>query len=158
MKETLDERFWPKVDRGDDGCWQWIGSNNGRGYGQIYFDQRRGLVPAHRVSLMLRDGEWPDGLVDHTCHNRGCVNPDHLRVVSASQNQQNLKGPRAGTRSGVRGVVWSKSSKKWRVQVKSGGKYFHGGVYSDLAEAERAAIALRCRLMTHNDMDRGAVA
>lgn len=34
------------------------------------------------------------------------------------------------------------------------GRTYHGGYFHDLADAERAAIALRNSLFTHNDTDR----
>lgn len=42
---------------------------------------------AARVSYILHYGEIPDSLqIDHLCRNKGCVNPDHLELVTTQEN------------------------------------------------------------------------
>jgi hypothetical protein len=140
--DVLD-RFWQKVDKSGD-CWVWAASTS-RGYGTFRVGDR--LVPAHRFSYQTEVGPIPDGLfLDHHCHNRACVNPAHLEPVTHKKNAERLKGPRANSSSGVRGVSWDKEIKKWRVHVRHNSKAHYGGLFTDLAEAEQAAIALREKL------------
>lgn len=75
------------VAKQDDGCWIWQGSTSGDGrYGQFAFDGL-GVHGAHRASFMLAGGTIPDGLVlDHLCKVTLCVNPDHLEVVTQTEN------------------------------------------------------------------------
>ena len=70
-----------------DGCWEWTGArSNGYGNVEVANRKRRG---AHRVIYELLVGAVPDGLeLDHLCRNRGCVRPDHLEPVTASENNR----------------------------------------------------------------------
>jgi hypothetical protein len=54
----------------------------------------------------------------------------------------------------VRGVHWEKASGKYRVTVRHNYRKYFGGEFDNLADAEAAAIELRNRLFTHNDLDR----
>ena len=82
------ERFWAKV-RKSDGCWDWAASLT-KGYGQFWLDGKQ--VKAHRVAWFLEHGEWPpaDKLVCHSCDNPKCVNPAHLFLGSALDNNRDM--------------------------------------------------------------------
>lgn len=87
---TLEERFWPKVDfLGPNGCWNWSAALSPTGYGRIGLTRQRGHVGAHRVAWSLVHGPIPAGLeIDHLCHNRRCVNPGHLQLVTHAENMR----------------------------------------------------------------------
>ena len=155
------QRFWGKVEKRPDGCWEWTGNTVanqcGFRYGRVSIRRHKYLV--HRVSWGMSHGRIPDGLViDHRCHNTLCVNPAHLHVVTNQENDENRLGPnpsRSGyPRSGFRGVSWDRSQCKWRVGVHHSGRFHSGGYFTDVDEANRAAIALRNRLMSNNLEDR----
>ena len=79
------EAFEAKFVRGaDNECWVWTAHKRSHGYGGF----RMGEVQLAHVAAVLLDGRTvPVGMVvDHTCRNRLCVNPAHLRVVTKRQN------------------------------------------------------------------------
>lgn len=66
-------------------CMLWIGSYNGKGYGQIYIQGKRYYT--HRLAYELSKGEIPEGkVIDHRCRKPPCVNPIHLRAITQKEN------------------------------------------------------------------------
>jgi hypothetical protein len=77
----LEPRFWSRVERrGDDECWPWTATVNGR-YGAFWLrDGELGLErgrkkAAHVVAFRLIHGRWPEPLGLHGCDNQLCCNP-----------------------------------------------------------------------------------
>ena len=72
----------------EEGCWEWRLSRGAAGYGQATVRSRyKRPVGAHRLSYEMHVGPIPDGLtVDHWCFNPPCVNPEHLRLLTLSEN------------------------------------------------------------------------
>src|SRR4051812_6604959 len=106
-EELTDEfiaRFWKHVDKGPD-CWTWKKCLV-KGYPRYYINKVG--VSGHQVSLFLATGELPGPgeHTDHICHNPACVRPEHLRIVTRKQNNENRAGAQKNCKSGVRGVIW----------------------------------------------------
>ena len=77
-------RFWDKVDRTGE-CWEWTGCLSTKGYGKFSLGCQS--LYAHRVSFALFVGPLAeDDIVMHTCDNRKCVRPSHLRRGDYSDN------------------------------------------------------------------------
>lgn len=152
---TIDDHFWTYVDRsnGPESCWEWKGSTV-KGYGR--FNTARGYFLAHRYSYEAAFGPIPaNTLIDHICFNHKCVNPKHLRPASNMQNNEHRHGPNRNNRSsGIRGVTWDKNRKQWSVKVMHCYHCYNAGRFTSLHDAEQAAINLRNKLMTFNDLDR----
>lgn len=155
LRASVADRFWSKVDKAN-GCWQWTAGLSNVGYGAFWDGEK--MNKAHRLSYELSVGPIGEGkLIDHMCHNRTCVNPEHLRQVTSKQNIENHKGAaNVQSKSGVRGVVWVKDCNKWGVYVSHNGKSRYYGVYESIADAEAVAIKTRNELFSHNDRDRQA--
>lgn len=96
-----EDRFWAHVSK-TDGCWLWIPRYLGKllpegekhkstlsNYGTFWDKESGRNVLAHRYSYELHKGKIPEGwdwTIDHLCNVTKCVNPDHLEVVTRSEN------------------------------------------------------------------------
>ena len=74
-----------------NGCWEWRGARNTKGYGTIRVDSYGPAKSAHRVAYSEMVGPIEEGLeIDHLCKNRACINPDHLEAVTRTVNVQRV--------------------------------------------------------------------
>lgn len=95
---TADERFVIRVAYGL-GCWEWMGSYFGTGYGQftVRMGRTRKNWIAHRYAWARTFGPIPDGLwVLHRCDNPKCVRPDHLFLGTHADNMADMKAKGRG--------------------------------------------------------------
>lgn len=84
-RRTTEERFWPRVNKTPT-CWIWTGPT-WRGYGRFWVENGTRHARAHRYAYELLVGPIPKDLtVDHLCHNRRCVNPEHMELVTLAEN------------------------------------------------------------------------
>lgn len=110
---------------GKGGCWDWVGSLHNDGYAAWNTGGKQ--IKVHRASYLLSTGPIPKKrFVVHTCYNRKCVNPDHLKLVDyKGLYQHNLKhGDVArGERNGF-STLTAKKVRRIRRLAESG-KYSH---------------------------------
>lgn len=79
----------------ENGCWISDYAPASNGYSNIGWleDGTARGAGAHRASYSHVHGRIPDGMViDHTCHVRRCVNPEHLRAIPRGENARR-QGP-----------------------------------------------------------------
>ncbi len=88
--------FWDNVALDvADVCWLWAQSVDTRGYG--HFLDGKKIVRAHRRAYELAYGPIPKGegyhgtVVRHSCDNKMCCNPYHLRIGSHDDNMKDMR-------------------------------------------------------------------
>lgn len=120
LLERATNRFWSRVKKMDNGCWEWQGarlpakserypSSLPYGLTSLYKKQIR----AHRFAWEITNGPIPEGsLVLHHCDNPPCVNPEHLYVGDYFDNMRDRR---------VRGrnVIPQDIRNKWAIERKS---------------------------------------
>lgn len=121
-------------------CIEWPRSRGGGGYGQSYALGRRNKRQAHRLAWEQVHGPIPDGLVVmHLCDNPPCVNVDHLRLGTQSENMRDCsaKGRLSPPpRRFQRGEASSTARLTWDDVTAIRRRYAEGGVsQSSLASA-----------------------
>lgn len=93
--ERLRHTGWAVTD---SGCWEWKGSRNAKGYGQLAVGRHSGSDPkrtipmiASRAAYLAWVGAIPDGLVvRHRCDNPPCINPEHLELGTLADNSRDM--------------------------------------------------------------------
>lgn len=99
---SLKCRLLGQIKKQND-CWIWIGNINQGGYGYMEISSKTKL--AHRVSFgFFKQEPNPNLFIIHSCHNRSCINPDHLREGTVKDNAKDCvnanhhtKGESVGT-------------------------------------------------------------
>ena len=74
-----------------DDCHVWTGTKDRLGYGRIWFEKESWLV--HRLSYVIKMNNKDacgHESVHHICANSSCFNPDHLRLVTQSENMAEM--------------------------------------------------------------------
>ena len=83
---------WTKAQRcyrNIKGCWIWQGSTQ-NGYPSVSRGHAKSKVKIHMLALYMATGQLPEPreVSSHLCHNKLCINPDHLVIESIVANSR----------------------------------------------------------------------
>ena len=103
--------FYRQQKQLPNGCIEWTGVKSNVGYGFIGFTYppgktspsglKHGMMTTHKLQFLITHGRHPNYRnVNHTCHLKTCVNPDHLVEGTQSEKMKDMR--RDGIRMGGR--------------------------------------------------------
>lgn len=126
---------------------RWFGKEAGKlntwGHIQIRIGGKHYL--AHRIVwAMFNNGISPDVEIDHFDENKENNKIENLRVSIDGGNQQNVS-LRKDNKTGIKGVYWDNTFKKWKAGVRLHGKG-NTGLFNDISEAEKWVVQKRIEL------------
>ena len=151
---TFEERLWKKVNK--EGpipskcpelgcCWEWMGFRSPQGYGRLRDDSGNTVI-LHRSVFEIHTGYALNGQdLDHICNNPCCVNPNHLRIATRSQNAYNRKKSSTNT-SGFKGVDLARGGNKWQARITVDKSRYQLGTFNTPEEAYQAYCNAAVRL------------
>jgi hypothetical protein len=112
------------------------------GSGYIVIGIGKETYPAHHLVWLWHHGRLPHDQIDHIDGDRSNNLLSNLREVTQAQNSMNMKRNSSNT-SGVKGVFFCKSSKRWWAVIKSHDKYVFRKSFKSLHDAEQSVRAAR---------------
>ncbi len=103
-------KFWKRVKRHSNGCWEWQGAICAQGYGKVGISRRGRFktFKAHRLAYAIYYQSDPGQLcVCHHCDNPSCVNPLHFFLGTYQDNARDRESkhrrtPATGDQHGSR--------------------------------------------------------
>jgi hypothetical protein len=115
----MGDRFWSKIDKkGKNECWNWIASTSTPGYGQFYSNGK--MVGAHAFAYGRVKGKVPIGLeIRHSCDNRRCCNPAHMKVGTRKENASDREERNRGNHFSGEAHGRSKITSKEVLEIRS---------------------------------------
>lgn len=124
------------------------GSTDTHGYRQVKINGV--LYLEHRLIWVMQYGKEPSCQLDHINRVRDDNRLENLRLAPNNEvdNAQNM-GLRVNNTSGVRGVSWIRRLNKWQVQIQTGRKKQHVGMYECLLDAIAARLAAERRYFSY---------
>ena len=131
-----------------------VGTITRNGYVVVWDGEK--LAPVHRLIWQNVNGFVPKGLeIDHINGVRNDNRLENLRLVTRSQNNQNVRLARVDNQtSGVKGVSLHKQSGKWRARIKIKNRHIHIGNFDTIAQAAEAYSYAALKHHTHNPLSK----
>lgn len=120
-----------------------VNKPNSGGYVMVRYGQKR--TYAHRLAFLFMTGEIPNAFIDHIDGNPSNNAWSNLRVATKAQNTYNRK-TYSTNKSGVKGVCWNGSLRKWQAAIKYQYKNIYLGLYEKIEDAAEVVRLKRIEL------------
>ncbi|MCK5611149.1 HNH endonuclease [Candidatus Pacearchaeota archaeon] len=95
------------------------------------------IYKASRLAWLYMEGYWPENEIDHADRVRHNDTWENLRHVSRQCNSRNCDISK-NNKSGITGISWGKTNKKWKAQITISGKNINLGRFRSKLSAVRA--------------------
>lgn len=138
----LTQGLYSIIDSADVGlveCYNWCAAWSPKG-GSYYAvrsmrrpNGKRTILGMHVELVAPRLGFIADHISGNTLDNRR----SNLREADDSQSSMN-RGVHKNNTSGVKGVYWHRSAKKWHAHIWAGGRAIHLGLFDSIENAKSA--------------------
>lgn len=132
FKILLDDEDYDKIVKMGKWCVRKVSNRNSLYYFQHRIN-RNCLVEMHRFIVNCPKDKY----VDHINHNTLDNRKENLRICSNADNIRNGR-IRVNNTSGVNGVYFDKSRKKWIASIKVNYKKINLGRFNNIEEAKKA--------------------
>lgn len=132
LMDSARRRLAERVVASGD-CLLWQGCKSSRGYGRMPIGKSNGEA-THRVAWALHNGKRPPvGLhVMHSCDTPSCVNPLHLSIGTAADNQRDCA--RKGRKRAAKGSAHTCSRYTEAQFIAAALLFAHGVTYRVISE------------------------
>lgn len=94
VPEKSERKFFERIQKGaPDECWPYVGPLDTKGYSRLHawIDGEWGHIRGHRWAYYCATGKWSPFLILHSCDNRACCNPAHLREGTHEDNMRDMR-------------------------------------------------------------------
>jgi len=130
------------------------GIDESTGYKVAFVDGKK--YRQHRLAWLYVYGEMPKGEIDHINQDRADNRICNLREVTHKENMKNKKISKKNT-SGVTGVYFLKTTKKWYSQIRIDGDLKHLGYFKIKEDAIKARKDAEEKYGFHKNHGQGGV-
>lgn len=118
-----------------------------RGYIHVAFDGHE--VLAHRLIWFYMTSKWPVCQIDHINRQKDDNSWCNLREADHVQNKANVIDASQNKSTGIRGINWSKTRKKYTVRIEVNRKVHFLGRFANLDDAK--AVRRKAELKYHGE-------